>query len=149
MDRDEFIRQLRIALSGSVNHIIIEDNVRYYEDYIDMEVRKGRTEYEVLQELGNPRLIAKTIIETNKIAGTSQSAYEEEAYDDAQAETNRGFRGGNRTFRLPLWLAGIVIFLIVMVFFTLLTTVMAAVLPYLLPIILIIAAARLIRTLWR
>ena len=155
MDRVEFIRQLRIALSGSVNHIIIEDNVRYYEDYIDMEIRKGKPEGQVLQELGSPRLIAKTIIETNKTAGTSQEDYESSnaTYDgesDAayQGWFNRGITG-NRTFRLPLWAFGVGIFLIVMFFFVILTTAMAALLPIIFPIILIVIAVRLIRTLWR
>lgn len=155
MDRVEFIRQLRIALSGSVNHIIIEDNVRYYEDYIDMEIRKGKPEEKVLQELGSPRLIAKTIIETNKTAGTSQEAYEQSdtTYDSSEDSAGHGwFRGGsdgNRVFRLPLWVFGIGIILIVILFFVILTTAMAALLPFLFPVILIIAVARLIQTLWR
>jgi len=155
MDRVEFIRQLRVALSGSVNHIIIEDNVRYYEDYIDMEIRKGKPESQVLQELGSPRLIAKTIIETNKTAGTSQEAYDqnEATYDSGSESGNQGwFNRGNesgRVFRLPLWVFGVGIFLVVMFFFVMLTTAMAALLPIIFPIILMVIAVRLIRTLWR
>lgn len=147
MNRDEFIRQLRIALSGAVNSIIIEDNVRYYQEYIDAEIRKGRTEEQVLQELGNPRLIAKTIIETNKTAGTTEEAYESnEAYEqDPMGNEGRT----NRVFRLPLWTIAAIGIFIVLFFFTIVTTALAALLPYLFPIILIVAVARLIRTLWR
>lgn len=155
MDRVEFIRQLRIALSGSVNHIIIEDNVRYYEDYIDMEIRKGKPEEQILQELGSPRLIAKTIIETNKTAGTSQEEYERggATYDSEKGFTRQGWfnreTDGNRTFKLPLWVFVIVIFLLIIFFLGILTRVMAALLPIIFPIILIVAVARLIQTLWR
>ncbi len=36
-------------------------HVSYYQEYIELEVRKGRREEEVIQELGSPRLIGKNI----------------------------------------------------------------------------------------
>ncbi len=58
MTRFEFTIKLRKALSGRVNHVIVNDNVAYYENYIDAEMKKGRKEKEILEELGDPRLIA-------------------------------------------------------------------------------------------
>ena len=77
MDRNEFVSTLRAVLSGEVPAAAVEDNVRYYDSYISQEIAGGKSEREVLESLGDPRLIAKTIIDTNKqqkalIPGKSQ-----------------------------------------------------------------------------
>ena len=69
MDRTEFIERLQRALAGGVNSSRVAENVQYYREYIDMEIRKGRSEEEVLGSLGDPRLLAKSIIEANKSRG--------------------------------------------------------------------------------
>ena len=74
MDRADFIEILRSQLSGQMQEGKAAAHVRYYEDYIQSQVRKGRTEGEVLEELGDPRLIAKTLIDTDADA---QDMYED------------------------------------------------------------------------
>ena len=49
MDKQEFVDRLRMALNGRVSPGLVMDNVNYYEDYINTEIRKGRTEEEVLE----------------------------------------------------------------------------------------------------
>ena len=61
MNKQEFVDRLRMALNGRVSPGLVMDNVNYYQDYINTEIRKGRTEEEVLESLGDPRLIARTI----------------------------------------------------------------------------------------
>ncbi len=73
MSRQEFIEKLRMALSGRMPSAAVADNVNYYEDYINMEIRKGRTEEDVPASLGDPRLIAKTIIQTNNGLGADMT----------------------------------------------------------------------------
>ncbi|MCR5527482.1 MAG: DUF1700 domain-containing protein [Lachnospiraceae bacterium] len=73
MTKHEFLEGLRIALTGSVSASVLNDNMRYYDEYIDTEIRKGRSEEEVMESLGDPRLIAKTIIDTSS-GGASQYA---------------------------------------------------------------------------
>ncbi len=63
MDRAEFLTILRNQLAGRMQEGKSEAHIRYYEDYIQSQVRKGRSESEVLNELGDPRLIARTLIE--------------------------------------------------------------------------------------
>ncbi len=48
---------------------MVRDNLRYYDEYLRGERQKGRSEGEVLEELGDPRLIARTIIDTTPGAG--------------------------------------------------------------------------------
>ena len=64
MTRQEFIQELELALQGQLSQAAVNDNIRYYDNYIKEEVRKGNTEQAVIERLGNPRLIAKTLIDT-------------------------------------------------------------------------------------
>ena len=145
MNRVEFIRQLRIALSGSVNYNIVEENVRYYEDYIDMEIRKGKSEGQVLAELGSPRLIAKTIIETNKTAETDNAAYDDNtAFTEEKNQSTRG-----RILKMPLWLIGVFVILIICLLFAAVTSLISVLLPILLPILVVILVARMVQSLWK
>ena len=63
MNKQEFVDRLLMALNGRVSPGLVMDNVNYYEDYINTEIRKGRTEEEVLESLGDPRLIARFLQE--------------------------------------------------------------------------------------
>ena len=69
MSREEFLTELRKALQGRVSQQTVNDNLRYYEEYILTESHKGKTEAEVIAELGNPRLLAKSIIDAGKCNG--------------------------------------------------------------------------------
>ena len=64
MTREDFLRELRIALQGRIPQGEVNSQLSYYETYIIEESRKGRSESEVMESLGDPRLIAKTIIDT-------------------------------------------------------------------------------------
>ncbi len=64
MTREDFLRELRIALQGRIPQGEVNSQLSYYETYIIEESRKGRSESEVIESLGDPRLIAKTIIDT-------------------------------------------------------------------------------------
>lgn len=62
MTKQEFLNELKQSLSGNVKPEVMMDTYRYYADYIDEQVRSGKTEKEVLSELGNPSLIVRSII---------------------------------------------------------------------------------------
>lgn len=93
MNRDEFLRTLREALSGEIPPNIIEENIRYYDAYIADEVRKGRTEEEVIEELGGARVIAKTIIDVAAAGGDAGTG---DPYGDAWQESAYGGGGSGR-----------------------------------------------------
>ncbi|MGN0365418.1 MAG: DUF1700 domain-containing protein [Suilimivivens sp.] len=61
MTKQEFLLQLQRTLNGSIGSNEAESHVSYYREYIEIEMRKGRTEEEVTTELGDPKLIAKSI----------------------------------------------------------------------------------------
>ena len=108
MGKQEFINILRTSLNGQVSAAVISENVTYYEDYINSQIRMGRTEQEVLQSLGNPRLIAKSIIDASKAVGSGSKNYggeKDSGYHQAEAQKNA------RRFKLPIWLVLLLIFL--------------------------------------
>lgn len=65
MNREEFLNHLAAALNGEVPAGVIQENLRYYDEYIRGEAAKGRSEEEVIEEIGGYRLIARTIIDAN------------------------------------------------------------------------------------
>ncbi|RHV57957.1 DUF1700 domain-containing protein [Roseburia sp. OM04-10AA] len=74
MSREEFLTELRKALQGRVSQQAVNDNLRYYEEYILTESHKGKTEAEVIAELGNPRLLAKSIIDAENATAEKTTA---------------------------------------------------------------------------
>lgn len=78
MNREEFLQGLTKALTGEVPPETVRENLRYYEEYIRAEMEKGRSENEIMEELGSPRLIARTIIDTTP--GGGGGVYEEERF---------------------------------------------------------------------
>ena len=71
MTKREFLDKLKKALANDLSGNVIRDNVDYYNDYITEEVRKGRKESEVIEELGDPWAIAKNIITSEEIKGNT------------------------------------------------------------------------------
>lgn len=65
MSRTEFLRALRQKLLESMSASEADEQVRYYDDYIKKAVRSGQNEREVLAALGDPVLIARTILEAS------------------------------------------------------------------------------------
>ena len=113
MDKNEFIEKLQRTLAGGLGSSQVAENVRYYEDYIASEIRKGKTEEEVLASLGDPSLLAKSIIEANKRAGASYGSnqeYDEEISDDSGKRYGRSFDG---RLMLPGWLMMVIITVVV------------------------------------
>ena len=62
MSRYEFIETLRSVLNRSLTPSQVTDHVNYYEEYIRSRVAAGENERAVLASLGDPRLIARTIL---------------------------------------------------------------------------------------
>lgn len=103
MSKQEFVDRLRTALSGKIPPALVEENARYYEDYINTQVRLGETERAVLESLGDPRLIARSIVAAESVK-TEDGAAGQERFDK---EEDAGRRGKIRRYLhladLPAW----------------------------------------------
>ncbi len=62
MTKEEFLSKLRSSLANDFPGSEVENQVNYYFEYINDEMRKGRTEKEVLDELGDPWIIARSLV---------------------------------------------------------------------------------------
>lgn len=158
MEKQEFLEMLRLALNGRVSAEIVADNVRYYEDYINIEVRKGRSEEEILAQLGDPRLLARTIVQTHggadgkgRTADASGDArtYRKRDADGYNEEPKRGWR--NRLFNLhmPGRLFSVLTLLILTCILVLVIAVVFYALSIALPVLLIILAVSFVVKLFR
>ncbi len=66
MTQRDFLDTLKKALNGQVPPHVVTENLNYYNTYLYDEIQKGRPEREVLEELGDPRLLARTIIDAEE-----------------------------------------------------------------------------------
>ena len=105
MTKQEFLEELRKAISSRVSSATVNDNVSYYEEYIATQTRMGRTEEEVLDELGDPRLLARSIAEAEERAGQAEERKE------AVRETRSGILR-NLSVQ-PVWVLLLIVLLVV------------------------------------
>ena len=93
MTKRQFMEELRSSLEGMVSQAVIQENMNYYEDYINEQIRNGKNEQDVLNELGSPRLIARSIIDAK---GEDDDYVQTEYYEEDQDEgTPEDMFGGN------------------------------------------------------
>lgn len=149
MRKEEFLQTLRRALTGDVPQGVVEENIRYYDGYITEEVRKGRTEEEVIGEIGDPRLIARTIEDTTDTSKDAQystdNAYEygtsrDRAQEDG-AQNPYGTESPIKIFRLDKWywklLMALIVFGVIYLVITIIGGIFALIAPLIGPLFLI------------
>lgn len=125
MNKQEFIEQLRRNLSSINDYAFVNDTISYYENYIESQIRMGKSEEEVMQELGDPRLIAKSIRATHTEEADEEST---NAYGGYQKDTDYGKRShtllniNGRQIHMPAWLLKILtVFIVIVVLFLVFT----------------------------
>lgn len=97
MSKEEFLRRLEEALAGEVPTAVIRDNLLYYQNYLSQETARGRTVDEIVTEIGEPRIIARTIIDSTEAMEEAEGAdYERGTYQDPyRADYGSGSREDN------------------------------------------------------
>lgn len=143
MTKQDFLDRLRMALNGRVSPSLVEENVTYYEDYINTQIRLGKSETMVMETLGDPRLIAKTIITTNDTT-VEQTSYD---YQEISTETDMVAKVKRwlRNVHVPGWVWGIVIGILFIAVISVVFSIISFLLPILLPIILVVFLVKLFR----
>lgn len=154
MNKQEFIDRLRAALVGRILPNLVQEHVNYYEDYINTQIRMGRSEQEVLGTLGDPRLIAKTIIETSgqdrtgnyENAGYQNEGYRNTGYQnvDYQNQGNTYIKKG-RTFHIPGWLWIIIVLLVLVLVLGVVFSVLSFFAPAIVTILVVVFLVKLFR----
>ena len=154
---------LKSELEGRVPYSVIQENLRYYDSNIMEEAAKGQTEDEVIESLGGPRIIARTIVDaaldTEDRPDGFDSFESEASYRSGPAgssqEEREPFRGkkpevhyvdfGKWYVRL---IAGLVVFLVIFLVMTVFFGIMGLagwILSYIWPVLLVMLAVWMFR----
>ena len=106
MTKMEFLEGLRKALGNDLDRATVQENVNYYDGYISDEVSKGKTEEEVTAELGDPWVIAQTVIDAEEAKRgmskdgsaytSSGSVYSDPVYGDGGDYTKEDYSRKNQ-----------------------------------------------------
>lgn len=147
MDRIEFMERLQRSLAGGVNSSQVAENVRYYQDYIDAEIRKGKSEAEVLSGLGDPRLLAKSIIEANKRAGYVEGTNQN--FDEETQENDAGPRhagGAGSVAHVPGWLIILIMAVIILLVIGVVFSIISFLAPIIIPVLIVLLIYHFIRS---
>ncbi|MCH5276020.1 MAG: DUF1700 domain-containing protein [Lachnospiraceae bacterium] len=139
MTKQEFLDSLRMALTGRVSAPTVEENIRYYTDYINTQVRMGESEEDVLAGLGEPRLLAKSIVDADRRMG------KEPVDEEVESKETVHDTGSQRRTRMSVWLVLGSVVLILILLLSIIFSVLAFLAPILLPIALCLF---LVRVFW-
>lgn len=141
MRKEEFLEKLRARLSQTMSVQEVTAQIHYYDNYIQEQMWKGKSEEEVLTELGDPLLIAKTLMDVQESQEESSrpdtKVYDEQGEqeaEDAQKELHRmeiKTRGG-------CLLAAIILVMVVAMILWAAGTVLIHLLPILIPVMVIL-----------
>ena len=133
MNKHEYIDTINRSLSGRVRPDLQRETVEYYKEYIDSQIVKGTNEEMVLATLGDPMLLAKTVI------ASQPEPYGDEAIRSAIPESEK-----KKTDR-KLMIMLIVILIILLFVLGLVFKVVWKLMPVILPIAIIWLAVKKLR----
>ncbi len=129
MRKEEFLEGLGRALSVTGSQALVDENIKYYASYIEEEKARGREEEEIVDELGDPRLLAHSIKDAagfrENTAGEvkEQPEYVPPRYGDGQQSYTDDYGNEKRTNVKSFRLTGAGFLLLVAVFFALVFTI--------------------------
>ena len=96
MEKQEFLTQLQSELEGSLSEAEIREQIDFYGRYIEEEAIKGTSEAAVIDDLGDPWIIARTIIE-KKERQTGETYHAEQTKAEQDAQTDKDYAHNQRT----------------------------------------------------
>jgi len=150
MTRYEFLAKLREALILELDEAAVKEHVDYYSSYISDELGRGRDEKIILEELGDPWVIARSIIsmeETSESGRTVYDTYEsvkgksETKYDDQNTARHYSYATNSKwkLFGLILGIIGVLVLVLAAI-----GGVISFLAPILVPVIIIRVIIRMI-----
>ena len=108
---------------------------------------RSKTEAEVLAQLGDPRLLARSIVDAGKRAGTAYGSdyeYDEEVAGEVR-DDGRGRTGSVQRVMLPGWLVMLIIVVIAVVVIGLVSSLLYIFAPVIIAGLIVTLVVRLIR----
>jgi len=146
MSKQEFLDGLRRSLASGMESQEINEHINYYSQYIDSQIRMGTSEEEVMASLGEPRLIAKTLLGMEGVETVTEEYVEDESAQDANY---RYFNINGKTLKIPGWLFTILVCVVSFCVLTFVFALMTRLLPYFFMIMFGIMVYRFTRNIFR
>ncbi|RGS81864.1 DUF1700 domain-containing protein [Coprococcus sp. AF21-14LB] len=142
MTRSEFLEKLKEALADGMDSYIIQGHLNYYRDYIQEEVQKGRSEEEVLSELGDPWVIARSLLEAPGQGSAGESYSDAQVYHDDRKEDSGYYGGKHKVYRLNSFWGKLAVILVVVgiifLIFSIVSGIITLLAPVVVPVIIIV-----------
>lgn len=151
MNRNEFLHKLSEALENDLSGPAVQENIEYYDSYIRSEIQKGKTEQEVLDMLGDPWMIARTIVDSAEndrgYYGNTSQTYSSgpDLYTEQEQEEIRHpilhLMGIDTWWKRLLFFVGTIIVVVIIV--AVVTGLIAAILPFAIPMLVLVLILRM------
>ncbi len=145
MSRDEFLDKLKHALGNDLNSAKVQEHVNYYASYIDGEMAKGRSESEVIDELGDPWAISRNIVgmqHVDEIDPGRKARADQNRQKKPEGSKTHVFTFDTRGKRIAL-VVGIV--LAIFLVMSIVSGIISFLAPVLFPILLVVWVVRMVR----
>ena len=146
MTKQEFLDGLRRSLTGGMETSEVNEHINYYSQYIDSQIRMGSSEEEVMASLGEPRLIAKTLLGMEGGESVTEEYVEDEAVRDGNY---RYFNFNGKSIKIPGWLFTILVCVIGFFVLTFVFALLTRLLPIFFMIMVVIMVYRFVRNVFR
>ena len=124
----------------------VRENIDYYNQYIDEEVRNGRTEQEVIDMLGDPWALAKTIAMS---AGMKQKEYSSDTSDVPEKKDGYRKQSDIHFFGLDSWWKKAAVVLAVIAVIAIVMSIVFGIIRLVAPIAVPVLAVIFIARLWK
>lgn len=158
MTKSEFLSKLQEALENDLDGAGVRENLNYYSAYIDGEIRNGRSEAEVLAELGDPWVIAQSVIGMSERKAGAEEYYSDYRSNSRSTGNDSAYSYGEshvRTYSMDKWWqkllwslgkVGVVLLIIGLVvgIFTLIGGIISFFMPVILLVVVVTLAVKLI-----
>lgn len=119
MTKAEFLNELKETLANELNPSEVDENVRYYMNYMEEQMRLGYSEAQVLSELGDPRSIAHNIIDGIEMSreknGANNSYVKETYYEDGVSQTQLNKRQKIKSYAVLIGILVLVCMVLILV----------------------------------
>lgn len=143
MNRHEFLKQLEHALEEEMSPAKVKGHVEYYRSYITEELKNGKSEKEVMELLGDPWIIARSIIDSPLNEMDSQYTYAD--YEEPKQEASFGTQERKKINGWKIAAVGVGIILILMLVISMITGLISMLAPVLIPVLVIWIVLRIIQ----
>ena len=146
MSKEQFMDGLGKSLAGKVDDNEYRSQMEFYSSYISSEIAAGKSEEEVVSALGDPRLIAKTILQTYSLKDDpiKRQYRENNSGSYGRNEDDYYEKRGDGIDKVKRVLTIILFVIIILSVFAFVSRVLVAAIPFLLTLIIVWSIVRII-----